>query len=397
MTVLSDLLWSLVYLLRGLVDAVLGRRRRRYATETVIRAPRDVVWRAVTAEAISFDGLVPIELKVSPKAGTHDVFEVDVRVGDTVLPMTYREVDRRPPEGVVVEVLKEGSDPSVAPGSDYFIACTLKEREDGTLLTTAHELTHETFMGRVFVPLGARQNGRRLRTYCEAEVGALPRPANKVGAAVVTGVLTYASFSYLFDWVFAAYLLLVLLIHEAGHALAMRWVGMPVQGIYFVPFLGGVAVAAAPHASEAERGFVALMGPGLSLIPTALCVLAGSLTGEAVYNHLALISAFLNGINLAPVLPLDGGHVLDSALSAFDPEFVAIINMLALLVGLSAALYLGWYVLLVLLILLSPAVIQSGRNGRGTEPITAAGRNWLVAGYLATVAFYIAVATHLMT
>src|SRR5690606_18892053 len=97
---------------------------------------------------------------------------------------------------------------------------------DATEMTTVHELTHDTFMGRVYVPLGARQNGRRIRGYCEAAVGAPPRETNKFGAAIVTGVLTYASFSYLFDATFAAYLLLILLIHEAGHALAMRWVGL---------------------------------------------------------------------------------------------------------------------------------------------------------------------------
>lgn len=161
-------------------------------------------------------------------------------------------------------------------------------------------------------------------------------------------------------------------------------------------FMGGVAVAAARHRNEAERGFVALMGPGVSLVPTAAFVLAAWWTGEDAFRYLALISALLNGLNLAPVLPLDGGHVLDSALSDLDPEFVAIVNVLALFVGVAGALYLEWYVLLALLILISPAMIKSGRKGRGTEPITPAGRNWLMAGYLATVAFYVAVAAHFM-
>ena len=396
MSFLSDLFLSLYFLLRGLLDVVLRRRRKRYASATHIRAPRDVVWNAVMASSIKFDGLVPIEITTGLKDGSPDIYHGTVRIGDADIPMAYREIERRPPEGLVIEMLKEGSDPSVVPGSDYFFACTLKEKDGGTELTSVHEITHETFMGRVFVPLGARQNGRRLRTYCEAEVGAPPRSTNKYLAAVVTGALTYASFSYLFDGVFAAYLLLVLLIHEAGHAMAMRWVGLPVQGIYFVPFMGGVAVAAAPHANESERGFVALTGPGLSLIPTALFLLAGALTGEHTFNQLAFVSAILNGLNLAPVLPLDGGHVMESALSGSDPEFVAIINVLALIVGLSVALYFQLYGLMALLLLVSPLMIKAGREGRGMEPITPAGRNWLVAGYLATVAFYVAVVTHLM-
>ena len=396
MNFLADLLWSLAYLVRGVVDALLGRRRKRYASAIEIRAPREVVWNAATASSIRFDGVVPIEIETGLKHGTGDRYEGSVRVGDTVLPMAYREIERRPPEGLVIEILKEGSDPSVAPGSDYYIACTLEERGESTLFTTVHEITHETFMGRIFVPLGVRQNGRRMRDYCEAEAGAPPRATNRLAAALVTGVLTYASFSYLFDGTLAAYLLLILLIHEAGHALAMRWVGLPVQGIYFVPFMGGVAVAGAPHRSEGERGFVALMGPGMSLITTALFVMAASLTGDAVFYQLALVSAILNGLNLAPVLPLDGGHVLESALSGADPEFVAIVNVLALIVGLGAAIYLEWYVLLVLLVVISPMMIKSGRAGRQIDAITPAGRNWLMAGYLATVAFYAAAVAHLM-
>lgn len=395
MTTLADLFWSLVFLVRAIVDALLGRRRRRYISSTAIRAPRDVVWNALTATSIRFDGLVPVEIAVASESGTDGIHTGTIRVGDEVMPLCYRNVARRPPEALLVEMLKEGSDPRFVPGADYYVACSLEEHEGATLMTTVHELTHETFMGRILVPLGARQNGRRIKTYCEAEVGA-PPVTNRLGAAVITGLLTYASFSYLFDGMFAAYLLLILLIHEAGHALAMRWVGLPVQGIYFVPFMGGVAVAAAPHTSEAERGFVALMGPGVSMISTAFFLLAGAMTGESAFHQLALISAVLNGINLAPVLPLDGGHVLDSALSASDPEFVAIVNILAVMVGASIALYLGWYGLLILLVLISPAMIRAGRIERDTEPITPAGRNWLAAGYLGTLAFYAAVVANLM-
>jgi Zn-dependent protease len=260
----------------------------------------------------------------------------------------------------------------------------------------SHELTHTSFLGRILVPIGARQNARRLRDHCEAAAGtASPLPGSRLGAALMTGALTYASFIYLFDWQFAAVLLALLVVHECGHALAMRWVGMPVQGIYFIPFFGGVAVSAAPHESEAERGFVALMGPGLSLVSTGAFVYAAAATGEPIFAQLALVSAILNGINLAPVLPLDGGHVLDAALSRTDPGIVSVVNMLALIAGVGVSVYLGWYVLTGLLLLTAPAMLRNRESKRRrAEPISPASRNWLVAGYLATVAFYIAVATH---
>lgn len=395
MTFLADLFWGLYFLLQGIVDTLFGRRRRSYVTSVGIRAPRDLVWKASSASSIVFEGPPRIEIATALRPGTSDIYEGTVSYGEIVAPMTYRAVESRPPEALLIEVLKEGSAPNIAPGKDYFVACKFEDNSDGTLLTMVHELTHDTFLGRVLIPLGARHNGRRLRNHCEALAGT-GRPANRLGAALLTGALTYASFIYLFDWMFAAVLLVLLVIHEAGHAIAMRWVGLPVQGIYFIPFFGGVAVSAAPHRSEAERGFVALMGPGLSLVTTAAFVAGAMLTDDPLFGLLALASAILNGINLAPVLPLDGGHVLDSALSSSDPEFVAIINMLALIVGVGASFYLEWYVLTGLLVITAPMLIRSAKTKRRAEPITPSSRNWLVAGYLATLAFYIAVVAHYM-
>lgn len=393
MTFLADLLLSFYFLLRGLVDAVLGRRRRSYVTSVDIKAPRDLVWKASSANEIVFEGPPRVEITTALRPGTTDVYEGTMTYGETVVPMVYRQVESRPQEALLIEVLNIGAVPNMAPGRDYFVACKFEDREDSTLLTMVHELTHDNFLGRVLIPLGARHNGRRLRNHCEALAGTA-RPANRLGSALLTGALTYASFIYLFDWMFAAVLLVLLLIHEAGHAIAMRWVGLPVQGIYFIPFFGGVAVSAAPHRSEAERGFVALMGPGFSLLTTGAFVAAASLTDEPFFQLLALASAILNGINLAPVLPLDGGHVLDSALSSSDPEFVAIINMLALIVGVGASFYLEWYMLTALLLITAPMLVRSGKTKQRAEPITPACRNWLVAGYLATLAFYIAIVAH---
>lgn len=396
MTLIADLFWSLCFLVQGVVDAALGRNRKRYVTSVGIKAPRDLVWTASSAQEIVFEGPPRIEIATALRPGTSDVYEGTVSVGDSTIPMAYRQIESRPQEALLIEVLREGSAPSIAPGHDYFVACKFEDRQDGTLLTMVHELTHDNFLGRILIPLGARHNGRRLRKHCETLAGTATA-SSSIGAALVTGLLTYASFIYLFDWMFAAVLLVLLLVHEAGHALAMRWVGLPVQGIYFIPFFGGVAVSAAPHKTEAERGFVALMGPGFSLLTTGIFVAAAFVTKEPLFEGLALASAILNGLNLAPVLPLDGGQVVDAALSRSDPEFVAIINMLALIVGLGASVYLEWYVLTGLLLLTAPMLLRAGKQKRRAEPISNAGRNWLVAGYLATLAFYIAVAAHYLT
>ncbi len=388
MSFLGDVICGLAYLVVGIVDLIVGRRRRSYATSIFIQAPPDLVWSVLSARLVRFEGFVPVVVDVAPRAGEERVLEGTITVGDLAMPIAYREVSERPGEGAVIEVLKEASDPRVAPGDGYFVAYALSPENGGTTVTFRHELTHSDFVGRIGVPVGARQSARRVRDHCEKLAGTAGRMAGaRVGAAVMTGLLTYASFFYLFGWRSAAVLLALIVVHEAGHALAMRWVGQPIHGIYFIPFFGGVAVAGAPHSSEAERGFVALMGPGLSLLTTAAFAFAWLSTGEAFYAELALLSAFLNGINLAPVLPLDGGQVVDSLLSAWDPEVAAVINFVGLIAGLGFALVMELHVLTGLLLLTAPFVLGQ-RTRKIARPMSPSAQFWLATGYVSSAAFY---------
>jgi len=396
MALLDILFRTATFLINALIDVSLGRRHGRYVTSLAVKAPIDLVWDAVSAHAITFEGLPRIEVATALRPDTSDIYEGTVDYAGRVVAMAFREVSREPPKSIVIELLQEGSDPAARHGEDHYVACTLTERPDGTWLTTANELTHTNFKGRVLVPLGALLNARRLRRHCEILAGtSRETAASRLGSAVMTGLLTYASFAYLFDWRFAAILVVLLLVHEAGHALAMRWVGMPVQGIYLIPFFGGVAVASAPHRTEGERGFVALMGPGFSLLTTAGFLIAAWMTDAILFKELALVSAILNGINLAPVLPLDGGHVVDAAMSRGDPEIATMLNVLTLIAGVGVAVYLEWYASIVLLALTAPSLLRK-RSPRRADPISSAGRNWLLAGYMATLAFYAATVSHLM-
>lgn len=186
------------------------------------------------------------------------------------------------------------------PDDNYFIAYSLLPEKHGTRFSMRRDITHRTFLSRVEVRLGTVQGVHSIKAHCEMLSGTAQATSGAT-ATVTTGILTFASFFYLCGWQSAAILIALILIHEAGHALAMQLVGRPVQGIYFIPFFGGVAVASKLHASEGRHGFVALMGPGLSIITTAAFYLAAKGTGNEVITGLALISAILNGINLAPL------------------------------------------------------------------------------------------------
>lgn len=74
-------------------------------------------------------------------------------------------------------------------------------------------------------------------------VGVLAKLAKglKVGKVGLVGI-SLASYAYMFTWEFAAMIMLMLFVHESGHIWAMKRCGIKTKGIYFLPFVGGVAV-----------------------------------------------------------------------------------------------------------------------------------------------------------
>ena len=262
--------------------------------------------------------------------------------------------------------------------------------ETSSVLSVNLQITHVKFSTRLSIPLAAFLNSRRIKRNAELRAGVTPAGfTDQVKNAVITGVLTFASFFALFGWSEAAMLIAVILIHEFGHVIAMRWLGIPVKGIYFVPFFGGVAVGAGSYRSEGERGLVAIMGPGFSIATTALFAILANQGGDAVTPNLALMSAAVNGFNLLPVFPLDGGHVVQALLSRFGARVTSAFQRLTLIAGIALALAIRSYTLAILLMMLAPAIFSKRNANRiSLPPLTPLSWTLLAAAYVACFVFY---------
>ena len=114
----------------------------------------------------------------------------------------------------------------------------------------------------------------------------------------------------------ALLLLVSVLLHELGHCVAARLLGLRVRRVT-VSFLAGVTEVVDPPQSPGRAYAVAAAGPMVSLLLTGVgVVLAAALPGgtvRAVVTVLALSNAGLTLFNLLPGLPLDGGAVLRAA------------------------------------------------------------------------------------
>jgi Zn-dependent protease len=112
--------------------------------------------------------------------------------------------------------------------------------------------------------------------------------------------------------------LVSILVHEMGHALAGRACGAHSEVTLHA--FGGVAEFSGVWLSRKQNFFVTAAGPGVQLVlGVAVWLLFPALVGvgEAVWQFwwwLAVISIFWALLNLLPVLPLDGGQMLNALL-----------------------------------------------------------------------------------
>ena len=106
----------------------------------------------------------------------------------------------------------------------------------------------------------------------------------------------------------------VLFFHELGHALAMRAFGYKDLQILFIPFLGAVAAGKKQGARPMEEIVVLLAGPVPGIVLGTALLMTG--WGESVpwVQDTAYMMLFLNYLNLLPIVPLDGGRVMNIVL-----------------------------------------------------------------------------------
>ncbi|HYD93179.1 MAG TPA: hypothetical protein VEB18_01835 [Candidatus Paceibacterota bacterium] len=129
----------------------------------------------------------------------------------------------------------------------------------------------------------------------------------------ITMSISAIAYAFLFGPWLAILFVVLLLIHEMGHVVAMRMRGYDTPTPVFIPFLGA-AIFAPKFGDRDTEAFVGFGGPLLGTIGT-LAVLGAwfVLPRDTPLSHILLVGsylgAFLNLFNLLPISPLDGGRV----------------------------------------------------------------------------------------
>ena len=128
----------------------------------------------------------------------------------------------------------------------------------------------------------------------------------KTLATMLLSVVFYAT---QWGWPFAVGFVLLIFVHELGHAIVLRREGIPAGAPVFIPFLGAfIAMRGQPRDAYVEAK-VAIGGPIAGSLAAWVVLAAGLALDRPMLVTLGHAGILLNLFNLIPVSPLDGGRI----------------------------------------------------------------------------------------
>ena len=164
---------------------------------------------------------------------------------------------------------------------------------------------------------------------------------SKFAATFFTMGLTVVLYAQFFGWLFAVGFVAVIFVHEMGHYITSKMLGLDVTAPMFIPFLGAFIKMKSVPKSVREEAIVAIGGPAAGAFITFFCLWLYAVTGNHYWAGLAYVSALINLFNLLPFGSLDGGRISKS------------ISPFIWVIGLFMAILLIWklqaYILLIIL------------------------------------------------
>jgi Zn-dependent protease len=148
------------------------------------------------------------------------------------------------------------------------------------------------------------------------------------------------------------------LLHELGHAVTARRLGVPVAGIE-LHFFGGTAKMVGQPKTANDEVLIAAAGPAVSFVLGALGLILGVGTGALglhaaamLFEYIGWINLIIGVFNLVPALPMDGGRILRALLTRKVPFerateiSVRIARGFAIALGLTGLFTLQLYLIL---------------------------------------------------
>ena len=200
---------------------------------------------------------------------------------------------------------------------------------------------------------------------------------------LITMALTIGVYAMAWGWKFALGFVLLIFVHEMGHAIVMRMEGIPASAPVFIPFVGAlIAMRGRPRDAGVEA-LVAIGGPVLGSIGAWAVLAAGIAFNQPLLAALGHVGIFLNLFNLIPVSPLDGGRIAG--------VFSRVFWVLGYALGAAALYFTRSPILLIVMVIGLITLIQRWRHPiPGYYDVPTGRRIAIAVGYLALIAALLA-------
>ena len=174
-------------------------------------------------------------------------------------------------------------------------------------------------------------------------------------------------------WAFTLALVPVLLFHELGHYVAMRAFHYRNLRMFFIPFFGAAVSGRHYNVAGWKKAVVSLMGPLPGVVAGGIIGVVGPLLGLTWARETALLLLVINGLNLLPVLPLDGGWVMHTLVFSRHPRLDGAFQLAAAAALAAAGIGLGDPPLALLAVLLLGGARAAYRLARIAHALRAEG------------------------
>jgi len=166
----------------------------------------------------------------------------------------------------------------------------------------------------------------------------------------ITMLISIWAYAMFWGWPFAAGFVALLFIHEMGHVVALRMLGIKATAPMFIPFMGAFIGMKQLPKNAFDEAVMAYGGPLLGTLGAIGCAGAGWLTGNPFWYALAMSGFLLNLFNLLPISPLDGGRII----GVISPRL-----WILGLIGAAGLFYLTWSPIIALVIIMGSLQIYS--------------------------------------
>lgn len=110
---------------------------------------------------------------------------------------------------------------------------------------------------------------------------------------------------------------MLIVVHELSHVAAAFYLKEDIEEVIIYPFGGVTKINALLNSSIKKEIFILIMGPiGQMLFYFMIFILYKyNLVNSSTFNNLTYLNFFLLIFNLLPILPLDGGRLLNNVLN----------------------------------------------------------------------------------